>query len=29
MQKLRIKIINLSYHPLRLADISICVVVVH
>jgi hypothetical protein len=29
MQKLRIKIMSLSYHPLRLADMSVCTVVVH
>jgi hypothetical protein len=29
MQKLRIEIISLSYHPLHLVDVSVCVVVVH
>jgi hypothetical protein len=28
-QKLRIEIMSLSYHPLRLADVSIHAVVVH
>jgi hypothetical protein len=29
MQKLRIGIMSLSYHPLCLADMSICAIVVH
>jgi hypothetical protein len=29
MQKLRIEIMSLSYHPLRLADVSIRTVTVH
>jgi hypothetical protein len=29
MQKLRIEIISLSYHPLRLAYVFICTVVVY
>jgi hypothetical protein len=28
-QKLRIEIVSLSYHPLRLANVSICIIAVH
>jgi hypothetical protein len=29
MQKLRIEIMSLSYHPLRIADVSVCAVAMH